>query len=73
MYISMEKLGWKGCNALWTVEMVSSLFRWFKCKLKCKLKLPNSMAIENFFLVIWDTFHWNFFVKFGLKTPYDIS
>ena len=27
----------------------------------------------NFFLAIWDTSHWNFFVKFGLKTPYDIS
>ena len=25
------------------------------------------------FLAIWDTSHWNFFVKFGLKTPYDIS
>ena len=46
-----------------------SLFRWFKFT----LKPPNSMACRNFFLAIWDTSHWNFFVKFGLKTPYDIS
>ena len=45
------------------------LFRWFKFT----LKPPNSMARGNFFSAIWDTSHWNFFVKFGLKTPYDIS
>ena len=45
------------------------IFRWFKFT----LKPPNSMARGNFFLEIWDTSHWNFFVKFGLKTPYDIS
>ena len=45
------------------------IFRWFKFT----LKPPNSMARGNFFLAIWDTSHWNFFVKFGLKTPYDIS
>ena len=44
-------------------------FRWFKFT----LKPPNSMACGNFFSAIWDTSHWNFFVKFGLKTPYDIS
>ena len=32
------------------------LFRW----LKFTLKPPNSMAIGNFFLAIWDTSHWNF-------------
>ena len=47
----------------------SFVFRWFKFT----LKPPNSMAPRNFFLAIWDTSHWNFFVKFGLKTPYDIS
>ena len=47
----------------------SVLFRWFKFT----LKRPNSMAHGNFFLAIWDTSHWNFSVKFGLKTPYDIS
>ena len=45
------------------------IFRWFKFT----LKPPNSMAIGNFFSAIWDTSHWKFFVKFGLKTPYDIS
>ena len=44
-------------------------FRWFKFI----LKPPNNLVIENFFLALWNTSHWNFFVKFGLKTPYDIS
>ena len=48
---------------------ITHIFRWFKFT----LKPTNSMAHGNFFLAIWDTFHWNFFVKFGLKTPYDIS
>ena len=42
------------------------------------LKIFNFQAIlpigiGNFFSAIWDTSHWNFFVKFGLKTLYDIS
>ena len=57
----------KGCEAD-TFELFS-VFRWFKFT----LKPPYSMAHGNFFLAIWDTSHWNFFVKFGLKTPYDIS
>ena len=52
-------------------EEATQIFRWFKFTLT--LKPPNSMACGNFFLAIWDTSHWNFFVKFGLKTPYDIS
>ena len=51
------------------LNLLLCLFRWFKFT----LKPPNSMARGNFFLAIWDTSHWNFFVKFGLKTPYDIS
>ena len=39
------------------------LFRWFKFT----LKPPNSMACRNFFLAIWDTSHWNLFVKFRLN------
>ena len=62
-----------GCNTLGASGRAFStkvpFFRWFKFT----LKPPNSMACGNFFLAIWDTFHWNFFVKFGLKTPYDIS
>ena len=45
------------------------VFRWFKFT----LKPPNSRVHGNFFSAIWDTSHWNFFVKFRLKTPYDIS
>ena len=41
------------------------IFKWFKFT----LKPPNSMVIGNFILAIWDTSHWNFFVKFGHKTP----
>ena len=40
------------------------LFRWFKFT----LKPPYSGASERSLLAIWDTSHWNFFVKFGLKT-----
>ena len=38
--------------------------RWFKFM----LKPPYSIMHENFLSAIWDTSHWNFFVKFGLKT-----
>ena len=57
------------CAILFLWYMSSLFFRWFKFT----PKPPNSMAIENFFLAIWDTSHWNVFVKFGLKTPYNIS
>ena len=45
------------------------LFRLFKFT----LKPPYRIAIGNFFLAIWDTSHWNFLVKFGLKTAWDMS
>ena len=48
------------------------IFRWFKFT----LKPPNSITSGNLLSAIWDTSHWNFFVKFGLKTArhifYDI-
>ena len=40
------------------------IFRWFKFT----LKPPYRIVIGNFFSAIWDTSHWNFLVKFGLKT-----
>ena len=40
------------------------VFRWFKFT----LKPPYSGASERSLLAIWDTSHWNFFVKFGLRT-----
>ena len=52
-----------------TLWVIIAIFRWFKFT----LKPPYRIAIGNFFSAIWDTSHWNFFVKFGLKTPYDIS
>ena len=45
------------------------LVRWFKFT----LKPPYSVASENFLLAIWHISHWNSFVKFGLKTAWDIS
>ena len=51
---------------VWTENFVFRLFKFTP-------KPPNSMVIENFFSAIWDTSDWNFFVKFELKTPYDIS
>ena len=45
------------------------LFRWFKFT----LKPPDSITPGNLLLAIWDTSHWNFFVKFGLKTAWHIS
>ena len=47
----------------------TSLFRWFKFT----LKPPNSITHGNLLSAIWDTSHWNFFVKFGLKTAWQIS
>ena len=41
-----------------------TIFRWFKFT----LKPPYSGAHERSLLAIWDTSHWNFFVKFGLRT-----
>ena len=43
---------------------IDKFFRWFKFT----LKPPYSGASEHSLLAIWDTSHWNFFVKFGLKT-----
>ena len=43
--------------------------RWFKFT----LKPPYRIAIGNLFSAIWDTSHWNFLVKFGLKTGWDMS
>ena len=57
-----------GESGIWDYAF-SAVFRWFKFT----LKPPNSITDWNFFLAIWDTSHWNFFVKFGLKTPYVIS
>ena len=45
------------------------VFRWFKFT----LKPPNSITHGNLLSAIWDTSHWNFFVKFGLKTAWHIS
>ena len=42
-----------------------SVFRWFKP--------PYTLASANLLLAIWDTSHWTSFVKFGLKTAWDIS
>ena len=43
---------------------INHLIRWFKFT----LKPPYSEASERSLLAIWDTSHWNFFVKFGLRT-----
>ena len=43
---------------------LEAVFRWFKFT----LKPPYSGAHERSLLAIWDTSHWNLFVKFGLGT-----
>ena len=48
---------------------VNLVFRWFKFT----LKPPYRTASERSLSAIWDTSHWNFFVKFGLRTAWDIS
>ena len=45
-------------------EQAFRVFRWFKFT----LKPPYSGASERSLSAIWDTSHWNFFVKFGLRT-----
>ena len=52
------KLGYNGIHHYFPI------IRWFKFT----LKPPYRIAIGNFFSAIWDTSHWNFLVKFGLKT-----
>ena len=54
----------KICNKMHIIWFLGGLLRWV-------LKPPYSMACENFESAIWNTSHWNF-VKFGLKTPYNI-
>ena len=49
--------------------VVVDVVRWFKFT----LKPPNSITSGNLLSAIWDTSHWNFFVKFGLKTAWHIS
>ena len=44
-------------------------FRWFKFT----LKPPYSIACGKLQLAIWDTSFWTFWLKFGHKTPWDIS
>ena len=46
-----------------------SIFRWFKFT----LKPPYTITHGNLLSAIWDTSHWTSFVKFGLKTAWDIS
>ena len=49
-----------GCNAM----CLNVIFKWFKFT----LKPPYSGASERSLYAIWDTSHWNFLVKFGLRT-----
>ena len=48
--------------------LLRCLFRWFKFT----LKPPYTIASGNLLSAIWDTSHWTSFVKFGLKTAWDI-
>ena len=58
--IVLDYLNW---FSLWVI------FRWFKFT----LKPPYTVAHGNLSSAIWDTSHWTSFVKFGLKTAWDIS
>ena len=59
----------KKIKSPWKANQGVTFFRWFKFT----LKPPYRIMIGNFFWPIWDTSHWHFFVKFGLKTAWDIS
>ena len=43
------------------------------CTVNGTVQPPYSGASERSLSAIWDTSHWNFFVKFGLRTAWDIS
>ena len=62
-------INWHRCVTIWKLKCRFLVFRWFKFT----LKPPYRIAISNFFSAIWDTSHWNFLVKFGLKTAWDMS
>ena len=57
--LNCQYFRWNAEVTFYFCKTVALVFRWFKCK----LKPPNSMVIENFFLAIWDTSHWNFFCQ----------
>ena len=56
-------------SRLFLLLLLLAIFRWFKFTLKPPYRIANG----NFFSAIWDTSHWNFLVKFGLKTAWDMS
>ena len=58
-----------GSLILWLICFIYKFIRWFKFT----LKPPYTVASGNLLLAIWDTSHWTSFVKFGLKTAWDIS
>ena len=65
-------LPWMTCRQIKCVPSMAEccpIFRWFKFT----LKPPYTVASGNLLSAIWDTSHWTSFVKFGLKTAWDIS
>ena len=68
LFMAVYEIFWD-TNHLYTAIPHVLFFRWFKFT----LKPPYSGASERSLLAIWDTSHWNFFVKFGLRTAWDIS
>ena len=67
IFRSIKQLKDEQTEDCWTKQ--SSFIRWFKFT----LKPPYSGASERSLSAICDTSHWNFFVKFGLRTAWDIS
>ena len=72
-WTSFVKFGLKAAwdisyDILWLI-LKYVIFRWFKFT----LKPPYTIAHGNLSSAIWDTSHWTSFVKFGLKTAWDIS
>ena len=51
-------------SAIKNILQDDGVFRWFKFT----LKPPYRTGSERSLSAIWDTSHWNFFVKFGLST-----
>ena len=58
----------RGCNILGGSGSASNMKAPFLGGLSLHFKPPYRIMHGNFLWAVWDTSHWNFFVKFGLKT-----
>ena len=71
-----QRVTWRIRQNLWKAPSFLHVKRWrfenCSCTI-CPSKPPYTVASGNLLSAIWDTSHWTSFVKFGLKTAWDIS